>query len=98
MDRGEWSVSRRVYAAAGRRRRAAFPAQQISDDQEIVGEDRGADEQLEVLATFDECSLHATSSEQHRDPAFDAGTEPLATFLNAAAFLKGFPFGTAGAA
>ena len=47
-----------------------------------------------MVATFDECALHAPPSEQHRDAAFDAGAESLASLERPARFER-FPFGAA---
>ena len=72
--------------------RFAFGTQQCRNAQEIVGEHSGADEQIEVLSALSQTTLHATSPEQHRDAAFDAGAETLSLF-ESWTFLDGCSFG-----
>ena len=69
-----------------------LPPHQLGDHHQIVGEDRGADEQFEMLATLDERALHAAPAKQHRDAAFDARPESLSS-LERPACLERFPFG-----
>jgi hypothetical protein len=57
-----------------------FGAQQVRNTQEIVGEHGGADEKFEALSALGQTTLHATSPEQHRDAALDAGPEALSFF------------------
>ena len=55
-----------------------FPAEQAGDHHEIVREDGGAHQEFEPFPPFDERALHAATSEQHGDTAFDPGAEALA--------------------
>jgi len=45
------------------------------DDQQIVGEHRRANQQLEALAAVQATALHAAAASQHADPSFDAGAK-----------------------
>jgi hypothetical protein len=71
--------------------RFAFGAQELGNAEEIVGQDSGADEQLEPLPAFSQAALHAASPEQDRDAALNAGPEALA-FFEGGAFLDGLAF------
>src|SRR2546425_5826472 len=66
--------------------------QQPSDHHKIVGYYRGAHEQFEMLATFDERALHPAPSKQYGDATFDAGAESLSALERRALFER-FPFG-----
>jgi len=52
----------------------------MTDDDEIVGEHRGADKQREALGAFGAATLHAAAAHQHRDAPLDTGTKALALF------------------
>ena len=63
--------------------RGAWPSapgsspQPLSDDHEVVGEDRNADKHVEPFAPFLRTSPHTAAAQQDRDAPFDSGSEPL---------------------
>src|SRR6266480_1857065 len=63
--------------------------QQGRDSHEVVGEHSRSNPQLEAVMSLGETSLHAATSEQHRDAPLDAGAKALA-LLEVRALLVGF--------
>src|SRR5258706_12003002 len=61
--------------------------QQRSNDHEVVGEHRCADEQPEALGAFSTATLHAAPAHQHRDAPLDAGAKALALFERCCSFV-----------
>src|SRR5213078_1925472 len=71
--------------------------QQGRDSHEVVGEHSRSNPQLEAVMSLGETSLHAATSEQHRDAPLDAGAKALA-LLEVRALLVGFALRTSLAA
>src|SRR5438552_16071725 len=71
--------------------------QQGRDSHEVVGEHSRSNPQLEAVMSLGETSLHAATSEQHRDAPLDAGATAL-SLLEVRALLVGFALRTSLAA
>jgi len=63
------------------------------DDQQIIGEHRRADQQLEALAAVQATALHTAAASQHADRSFDAGAKLLGGALEGATLFVGGALG-----
>ena len=70
-------------------RRLFLFGQQIGDFHEVVGKHSCSNQQLKAISALRETSLHAATSQQHRDAPFDAGAKAL-TLLEVCALLVDF--------
>ena len=72
--------------------RFSFFDEQVGDFHQVVGQHRGADQQLETFAALGQTAFHTTPAEKDGDASLDAGPETLA-FLEGRSFLVGLTFG-----
>src|SRR6516165_2530023 len=55
-------------------------SQQCGDAQEVIGQHRGAHQNLEAIASFCPAAFHSSAAEQHGDAPLDADAKALALF------------------
>ena len=73
----------------GSRGPGAAWAQERRDLQQVVRQDRRADEDLEPLPPLEQAATQAPTAEEDRDAAFDAGAEALAPLEGPTPLVRG---------